>query len=173
MLTEKQKKWISHLDSNNKIHIIPYNPETKKIFNIIKNDLIKVLGKTTISHRGSTKLKISGQGEIDLYIPVTNKKFKLYLYKLIKYIGKPRSLYDLERARFIKYINNIKIEIFLINKNCEGWKNCIKFEKYLKENSKALNEYIKVKNKVNGLSTRRYYAAKTEFINKILDLTIK
>ena len=136
MLTKEQKKWLNHLDDNNQINNFPYNPRTKIIFNTIKRDLIKILGKVKIYHQGSTNLEISGQGEVDLYIPVAKKDFNEYLEKLIEHFGNPGSVYDLERARFVKYIDNIKIEIFLINKNCEGWKNCIKFENYLKNNPK-------------------------------------
>lgn len=170
MLTKEQEKWLSHLGDENKIDIIPYNPKTKAVFKIIKKDLIKLLGKTRISHRGSTALKISGQGEIDLYIPATKKNFNIYLDKLIKYLGQPGGLYPLERVRFVKYIDGIKIEIFLINKNNSGWKNCIRFERYLKKNPKSLCEYERLKTIIRGVSTRKYYTVKTKFINKILKL---
>lgn len=170
MITKEQKKWLNHLGDENKIDIIPYNPKTKDVFKIIKKDLIKILGKTRISHRGSTALKISGQGEIDLYIPATKKFFNIYLGKLIKYLGQPGSLYPLERVRFVKYIDDIKIEIFLINKNNSGWKNCIRFERYLKKNPKSLREYERLKNRICGVSTRKYYTVKTKFINKILEI---
>jgi hypothetical protein len=79
--------------------------------------LIENIGNARISLRGSTFLGISGQGEVDLYIPIAKKYFNNYLAKLIKYLGEPGSIYELRRARFIKYIDGIKIEIFLINKN--------------------------------------------------------
>lgn len=173
MLSQKQKKWLNHLDDTNKIDIIPYDPKTKEVFSICKKDLIKALGRVKISHRGSTALKISGQGEVDLYIPATKKNFNNYLKRLVKHLGEPGSLYPFERARFVKYIDNIKIEIFLINKNNDGWKNSVKFEKYLKQNSDALNEYEKLKNDTKGVSTKKYYTAKTIFINKILKLASK
>lgn len=173
MLTPEQKKWLDHLDDNNQIDNFPYNPKTRVIFNTIKKDLVKILGKVRISHRGSTALKISGQGEIDLYIPVNKKDFNKFLKILIGYLGKPGSVYGLERARFVRYIDDIKIEIFLINKNCEGWKNCIKFENYLKKNPKHLTKYEKLKQANSGVSTKKYYTAKTIFINKTLKLSAK
>lgn len=87
------------------------------VFNKIKKDLIDNIGNIRVSLRGSTLLGISGQGEVDLYIPVAKKDFNIYLKKLINYLGDPGSIYDLRRVRFVKYIDNIKIEIFLINKN--------------------------------------------------------
>lgn len=173
MITKEQQIWLNHLSDNTKISIISYNPETRKVFKIIKDELIEVLGKTRISHRGSTNLKISGQGEIDLYIPATKKQFDVQLEKLISYLGQPSSLYPLKRARFIKYINNIKIEIFLINKNDSGWKESVVFEEYLKHNRKALLEYEKIKSRCNGFSVKEYYTKKTIFVNKILSLARK
>lgn len=169
MLTKEQQKWLDHLSDTKKIAIVPYNPKTKEVFKIIKAELIKILGKVQILHRGSTALKISGQGEIDLYIPVNKKDFDNYVRKLSKYFGEPGSLYKLERARFVKYIDNIKIEIFVINKNNSGWKTSVKFEKYLKGNPQTLAEYERLKSKANGQSIRKYYTLKTIFINKILN----
>lgn len=171
MITKEQQIWLDHLSDTTKISIILYNPETRIIFKTIKDNLVKVLGKVRISHRGSTNLKISGQGEIDLYIPVTKKQFNIQLEKLISYLGEPGSLYPLKRVRFIKYINDIKIEIFLINKNDQGWKDSLMFEKYLKSNHKVLSEYEKLKSKCDGFSVKKYYTVKTAFINKILLLS--
>lgn len=170
ILTEEQEKWIARLDSKKKIEIFPYNPLTKNVFEKIKTEIKDFLGNGNIKilHCGSTALKILGQGEIDLYIPVNKKDFNNYLEKLIKYFGKPGSVYPLKRVRFVKYINNIKIEIFLINKKHGDWKNLVKFEKYLKENKKALEKYKRIKQQSRGLSIRDYYRKKLEFINKIL-----
>ena len=171
MLTPEQQKWLNHLSDTKTIAIVPYNPKTKDAFKIIKAQLISILGNVIISHRGSTAMKISGQGEIDLYIPVSKNIFDDCVAKLSKHFGEPGSLYEFKRARFIKYIDNIKIEIFVINKNDSGWKNGIQFEKYLKTYPKALEEYEKIKNKLNGASIRQYYTSKTIFINKILKKT--
>lgn len=168
MITNEQKVWLNHLTNTDKIRVVPYNPETKQIFERMKRNLIKILGKVRISHRGSTNFKISGQGEIDLYIPVAKRDFDRYLHKLINNLGKPGTLYPLKRARFVEYIKKIKIEIFLINRNDIDWKNLIKFEKYLRDNSKMLKAYERLKIKANGLSVRKYYYLKTNFINKII-----
>ena len=170
MLSNEQKKWLDHLNDTDKINIIPYDPKTKIIFNVIKKDLLKILGNTRMSHRGSTALKIFGQGEVDLYIPVSEKYFNKYLKKLINSLGQPKSLYTFKRVRFVKYLDNIKVEIFLINKNDNNWKQIIKFEKYLKQNLEALKKYERIKINANGLSTKKYYTAKLTFLNQILKL---
>lgn len=168
MLTPDQQKWLDHLSDTKTISIVPYNPKTKDFFKKIKSELIKILGNVRISHRGSTALKISGQGEIDLYVPAAKKDFYIYVNKISEHFGKPGSLYEFKRARFVKYLDGIKIEIFVINKNDSGWRDSIKFEKYLKNNPEALSEYEKLKSKADGFSVKKYYTLKTIFINKIL-----
>ncbi len=167
MLTKDQEKWISHL-STEKIKIIPYNPETKEVFNKIKEEIKGFLPNIDIQHRGSTALGISGQGEIDLYIPVIENDFNKNLEILISHFGKPGSVYSLKRARFVKYIDDIKIEIFLVNKESKDWLDSVKFEKYLKQNPESLKEYEKLKQKCNNLPLREYYKNKIKFINNIL-----
>ena len=169
MLTKEQEKWIDHISDIEKIKIIPYNPETAVVFNKIKKEIQKTLGKVEVFHRGSTKLKISGQGEIDLYIPVNIKDFNNYLEKLIEYFGKAGTIYPLERVRFVKYVSSIKIEIFLINKKDDDWKNGLKFENYLRKHPDTLNEYENLKKSCDGFSFREYYRKKLNFINKILE----
>lgn len=169
MLSSEQKKWLSKLSDIKTISVIPYNPKNRLVFNKIKKDLIDNIGDIRVSLRGSTFLGISGQGEVDLYIPVAKKDFNIYLKKLINYLGDPGSIYDLRRVRFVKYIDNIKIEIFLINKNSRDWINGCKFENFLKHSTKYLDEYERIKKKYDGFSVRQYYTAKIKFINKILN----
>ncbi len=169
MLRLEQKQWLSNLSDTKTISVIPYNPKNRLVFNKIKKDLIDNIGNVRVSLRGSTLLGISGQGEVDLYIPVAKKNFNIYLKKLMKYLGDPGSVYELRRVRFVKYIDDIKIEIFLINKNSKDWINGCKFENFLKHSPKYLNEYERIKKKYDGFSVRQYYTVKTKFINKILN----
>ena len=170
MLTSDQKAWLDHLNDSDCVRVVPYDPKVKQVFQKIKSDLIAVLGKVPIVHKGSTALKIAGQGEIDLYLPVARKRFNLYLDKLKDYLGVPGSVYDLRRVRFVKYIDKIKIEIFIINRNGLDWKNSIKFERRLKNNPKALKAYEKLKLDNAGKTTKGYYTKKIEFINKVLEI---
>lgn len=170
MLTKEQEKWVSHLSNEKIVEILPYNPKTKESFYKIKKEIEIFFGKVEILHCGSTSLGILGQGEVDLYIPVNPQYFNEYLKKLIKYFGPAGSIYPLERARLVKYTDNIKVEIFLINKDGDNWKNSRKFENYLKNNLEMLNEYVKLKEESRGLSVQYYYRKKIEFINKVLEL---
>jgi len=170
MLTKEQEEWISHLSNERKIEILPYNPAIKDIFEVIKKEILDFLPEVNVLHRGSTALGILGQGEIDLYIPVLKKDFDNYLEKLINHFGEPGSLYHCKRARFVKYIDNIKIEIFLINEETNDWKNSVKFENYLRKNKSALEKYEKLKQEANGLSVREYYRRKLEFISDLINI---
>ena len=167
MITQEQEKWIAHLGTE-RVKIVPYDPKTKIAFEKAKREVQKVLGDVEVAYHGATSLEISGQGEVDLFIPALGKRFDCYLEKLIGYFGEPGSVYALERARFVKYIDNIKVEIMLINKENDGWKNSVKFRNCLLENPKLLNEYRKLKEDCDGFTTQEYYRRKTEFINKIL-----
>jgi len=173
MLTIKQKKWINHLPDNNRISIIPLDPTAEKKFKRIKEKIQTKLGANmAVKHRGATSLGISGQDEIDIYIPASPSKFNSLIAPLTELFGQPGSHYPLERARFETCVDNKHVTVFLINKAGESWLNGIKFEQYLKLHPKALETYQRLKEESNGLSTREYYRKKIEFINSMLAKTI-
>jgi GrpB-like predicted nucleotidyltransferase (UPF0157 family) len=170
MITPEQEKWLSHLNDNDSIKIYPADSKAGEKFEKIKKQIQSVLGeKINIVHKGATSLGISGQGELDVYIPVPPENFDSMIVSIEKIFGKAGSLYPLERARFITSVDDTKVELFVINEKRDGWINSCKFEKYLKENSGALEEYKKLKESGQGLSTQKYYRRKVEFINDILE----
>jgi GrpB-like predicted nucleotidyltransferase (UPF0157 family) len=169
MLTPEQEKWLSHLQDHNKTEIYPFDKGAGKKFEKIKNKIHSLLGEATrVEHRGATSLGISGQGELDVYIPVSADRFDSLLPLLEKLFGKPGSIYPLERARFVTEVDDTKVEVFVINEKGKSWIDGCTFENYLKTHSKDLKAYEKLKEDARGLSTRAYYRKKTEFINKIL-----
>jgi GrpB-like predicted nucleotidyltransferase (UPF0157 family) len=172
MITPQQQKWIDHLSDKDRIVIKPYDSTTPEKFEAVKTKIKNSLGESIdVRHCGATSLGISGQDEIDVYIPVAPSKFNKLIPSLTQLFGEPRSHYPLERARFVTIENGKHVDVFLINKDSDGWLNGLKFEKYLKSHPKALEAYRKLKESGNGLSTREYYRRKIEFINQILDLT--
>lgn len=169
MLTKNQEKWIAHLSDDSKIKIIPFDPSCEEKFEKIKSIIQSKLGKSIdVEHHGATNLKVSGQDEIDIYVPVPPKIFNNLLISLTELFGEPRSHYPLERARFVTFVDKKHIDVFLINKNCSGWLDSIKFEKYLKNHHRTLKNYKQLKESCSGMSTREYYRRKIEFINNIL-----
>jgi GrpB-like predicted nucleotidyltransferase (UPF0157 family) len=171
MLTPDQEKWIAHLSDKDHITIIPYDATAKDKFEAVKKKIQTALGKDTrVEHRGATSLCISGQDEIDVYVPVPKSQFNSMLAPLTAAFGNPHSHYPLERARFVTFEEGKHIDIFLINEACKGWIDGLKFEDYLKSHTTALDQYRILKERGQGLSTREYYRRKIEFINEILSL---
>ena len=169
MLTKDQEKWINHLSDDSRIKIIPFDPTSQEKFEKVKLIVQSKLGREMeVVHRGASSLGISGQDEIDVYVPVFEKQFDSYLVSLIELFDKPKSHYPLERARFVTYVDGKHIDVFLINKEGSGWLNSVKFENYLRTNHAVLEEYRILKESGDGLSIREYYRKKIEFYNSIL-----
>lgn len=174
MTTKKQEEWLNHLTDDDHVIIVPFNPNVKKIFKDVKQQLQAILGKQVeIVHRGASSMGISGQGDIDIYIPVEAQFFNNYLSKLVEALGKPGSLYPLERARWVKKIEGVRVETFLMNNEHPAWITSTIFEAYLRTHPISLTKYEKIKQDAEGKSTREYYRVKIEFINKILRLAKK
>lgn len=170
MVTIEQSKWIDHLSDEKKIVIKPYDLSCIKKFERVKSNIQNFLREDIeVRHCGATSLGISGQDEIDIYIPVIKKNFNNYIPKLIQLFGEPKSHYPLERARFVTEVDTKHIDVFLINSEDEGWIKSVKFENYLRNNPESLAMYEKLKEDGNGLSVREYYRRKIVFINEILD----
>jgi len=169
MITSEQEKWLSKLDDTDSVKIYPADPKASEKFKKIKEYMQSVLGvDIDIVHRGATSLGISGQGELDVYIPVHEEEFDFLVRSVQKIFGEPGSLYPHERARFVTSVDDTKVEVFVINQKGKSWIDGCKFEEYLKKDSRVLEDYRKLKEKGAGLSTRKYYKRKIEFINDIL-----
>jgi GrpB-like predicted nucleotidyltransferase (UPF0157 family) len=169
MLTPEQENWVAHLSDQDKIIIVPFDPTAEEKFKKVKQRIQNVLGKhVSIEHHGATSLGISGQDEIDVYIPVSQAKFDSLVDSLKGIFGEPKSMYPLERARFATKEVGKHVDVFLINEEHDGWKNALKFEANLKANSAALNEYRQLKESGNGANVKEYYRRKIEYINRII-----
>jgi len=169
MITAEQEKWLAHLNDSDSVKIYPVDLKANDKFEKIKKQIQSVLGQEiNVEHCGATSLGISGQGELDIYIPISPDSFDKIINLVINIFGKPGSLYPLERARFATTIDNTKTEVFVINEKSKGWVDCCRFEKYLKENPKILKDYERLKHEGQGMSTQKYYRRKVEFINNVL-----
>lgn len=169
MLTKKQKRWLNHLSTEKKVNVLPFDPRVDELFLKVKQKIQLNLGNNTrVEHRGASSLGISGQDEIDVYVPVPLTKFNSYISKMSKIFGEPRSLYPLERVRFSEEVDGKKIDLFLINEEHSDWIDGVKFENYLKSHPLDLEKYKRLKEDMNGYSVKDYYTEKNIFINKIL-----
>jgi len=170
MLTKQQQKWLDHLNDRDQIVIKPYDLKSEEIFEEVKEKIIDYLGdENAVLHRGASYLKISGQDEIDIYIPVKPEIFDSTVDKMKEGFGDPKSLYPLVRARFRVGGYDKHIDVFVINKEDTGWVDSELFTEYLVSHPKALDDYRRLKESGEGLSTREYYKRKIVFINEVLD----
>lgn len=169
MITKEQQEWLDHLNDDDKIIIVPWDSTAEDKFRDIKQNIQQLLGDYyRIEHRGASSLKISGQDEIDIYIPVSGERFDETVEKVAELYGNPRSNYHLKRARFTTLLQGKHIDIFVINEEDAGWVDSEIFHNYLLSNAEVLKEYCNLKERLQGKSTKIYYTAKTEFINEIL-----
>lgn len=169
MLTIDQQKWIDHLSDTEKVTVLPFDATAEEKFRIVKRQIQLALGvNTKVEHHGATSLGISGQDEIDMYVPVQCAQFDAFVAPLEELFGKPQSLYAKQRARFVTTVNGKHIDVFLINEESADWLNCNKFEMYLKSHPVDLETYRQLKEEGNGLNVREYYRRKTEFISEIV-----
>ncbi len=169
MLTPAQQKWVDHLSDTNKVEIFPFDSKCNEKFEQVKFQIKSAIGtEFEILHRGATSLGISGQKEIDVYIPIPPEKIEELTPKMEQVFGKPKSVYPLERTKFIAKIEGTMIEIMLTNQDHNSWIDSERFMSHLKENPEALEQYRRLKEEGAGVTTREYYRRKIEFINEIL-----
>lgn len=169
MLTSEQEKWINHLSDTDVVTVIPFDSSTAEKFELVRARIQEALGEhVRVEHHGATSLGISGQDEIDVYLPVSPARFDALVESLKPLFGEPRSFYPLKRARFVTEEDGKHIDIFPINEESDDWKNLVKFETILRSDPAKLEAYKILKESGNGLSTREYYRRKLEFINEIL-----
>lgn len=171
-VSPSQEAWLEHLSDSDYVVIKPFDSTAQAKFEQVRELIQGRLGQQTpVEHHGATSLGISGQDEIDIYVPVPEDRFNAFIEKLSQVFGEPRSHYSLERARFRTEVEGKRIDVFLINSESNGWLDCLKFEAYLREHPESLRAYERMKEEGHGLSTQQYYRRKTDFVNRILDLS--
>ncbi len=169
MITKSQQTWLDHLSDTDLIEIVPYDDTSPQIFEKAKKQVIDILGNNfEVLHRGASYLEISGQNEIDIYVPVPPSVFNKTVEKMSTSLSEPRSLYPLVRARFRLEGFNKHVDVFIINKEDKNWIDSEKFTNYLLNNPLVLDKYRELKEDGDGMSVRKYYTRKIEFINEIL-----
>ncbi len=174
MLTPEQEKWIAHLSNEEKITIVPWDSATPQIFEKVKERIQKGAGNDIkVFHYGASGLGISGQDEIDVYVPVPPDRFNSLAAVFNGFLGEPGSRYPLKRIRYKIEQDGKRVDVFLSNEDHPDWINLLKFNKYLKDNPQALKAYRILKERGHGLTVREYYRRKLEFINDILSEKMK
>jgi len=163
------KKWFLKFSPTKPVKIIPHNPKILDLVKEFTKILRKTVGDVEIQHRGATALGISGEGEVDLYIMVSPKKWLELLKPLENKFGKPGSI-DHEWARFNHIYKGTEFEIMLVHKHCRDNVENRVFFNYLKSHTKARKDYEKLKAKYAKVSKREYQLQKDTFVKKIMTL---
>ena len=92
MLTPDQETWINQLSDQEMIVIQPYDPTAPEKFASVKRKIQAALGpEAVVVHRGATSLGISGQDEIDVYVPVPPEQFDAIIPVMMAAFGHPRN----------------------------------------------------------------------------------
>lgn len=165
----EREAWLAHLGNDRRIEIVPFDNEAESKFQILKKKIQDALGAhVRVEHRGSTALGISGQDEIDVYVPVPPEQFDEMIPKLSDLFGEPRSSYPMQRVRYRADVDGKRIDLFLVNEEHDDWKEGVMFEAYLRTHPEALEEYRLLKQGMQGLGTQDYYRRKDAFIRDIL-----
>lgn len=170
MLSKEKEAWLQKLPSDKQVTIVPFDPTAEVKYEEIKRRIQNVLGThIPVVHRGSTSLGISGQDEIDVYIPTPPKHFNELFEDLKKLFGEPRSILPLQRIRFVTDVDGKHIDLFLINKEHSDWIDGTKFEAICRENSEIKQKYQQLKEDMNGWTIQDFYRKKNEFIASVLE----
>lgn len=173
MLSPQQEEWIAHLSTEKTVVIVPFDSSAEQRFQRLKQMMRAELGEDIpVEHRGSTALGISGQDEIDVYIPVKRDDFPILETALIKLFGDPRSKYP-ARVRFDASTDSKRIDVFLIDKGHGDWLRGVAFEDICRKDPAILDSYRKLKEEMNGWSVQDFYRRKTEFINEVLESAVR
>jgi GrpB-like predicted nucleotidyltransferase (UPF0157 family) len=169
MLTEQQEGWLNKLSNTTKVKIFPHNPRVMEVFKLQKAELQSILGSDAIVlHKGASAWGISGKGDVDIYVPVAVEQFDDYFERLRPMLGEPGSHYRHERVRWNRQVEEFEVEIFLVNKNAEFYKDSLLFWNHVETHSDVLAQYGKIKEEAEGTSTREYYTRKAIFISRIM-----
>src|SRR2546423_12019455 len=113
MLTEDQERWVMHLSDEDTITIMPWDPTADAKFEVAKQRVHDALGSDArVEHHGATSLGISGQDEIDVYVPVLPDAFDRTVDQMRQAFGEPGSHYPLRRARFVTFVDEKHVDVF-------------------------------------------------------------
>jgi len=169
MLTPDQEKWLAQLSDTKTVSYFPFDSAVLSVYDDVAARARAAVGEgAVVELRGSAALGIGGQREIDVYLPVPPVRFDETVAALRRAFGDPGSLYPLERARFAWHEAEVKVELFVINEEGDGWRNGLLFEGHLATHPDDLARYELLKKEADGVSLREYYRRKLEFLNEIL-----
>lgn len=168
ILSDDEIKYISKIPEDKIVIIKPFSDKQTPIADEIISKINNIFPTLQVLHMGASGLKISGQGDLDIYILTHPGKFSQYLPVLEKIFDKPKSQkYDSIAWEF--EVESYPIELYLTDPNSKPMKKQIGVFNILKKDPKLLQEYEHLKSQMSGKSFRKYQRKKYEFYHRILD----
>jgi len=153
--------------SEQPVKIKPYDKKYEKIVKDALRDLNKELTKIKVKAMpiGATALKISGKGDLDFGVYISEEKWDDTLKVLINYFKSIKTLNSKGFAKFSKFYGGCELEVVVRRgKSASRDKKLIS---YLKSHPKTLKEYEDLKNKFS-FSEREYAIQKNNFLRSII-----
>lgn len=167
MITPDEEKYLETFSKTKKVKIFAYDKKSKEITDEIIAKINKFIPELEVKFIGSPALGISGQKDIDLYIMCTQNKFPEYLQKMMQLFDIPEIM-NKESIKWNFKKSGFDVELYLTDPATPEMQRQLKVFETLKNNSKLLKEYEKLKESFNGKSYRDYQKAKYDFYNRIL-----
>lgn len=166
MLTADEEDFLSK--SEDKIvSIKPFDTKIASVADGIVKQVLEDFPGADVHFLGASALKISGQGDIDIYLLSKPENFDNYLPGITKLFGEPAGRrYDSVSWRFER--EGIPVELYVTDPASEPMTKQLKVYEILSENENLRNEYAKLKEKFDGGSWKEMQRAKYEFYHKIL-----
>ncbi len=167
MLTQGEIDFLNKIPVDKVVNVFPYDPQLEETAQEIINRIKSTFPNLEIIYMGASALKISGQGDIDIYCLAKPQDFSQYLPGLTEIFGYPKSskidsiAWELER-------NGNPVELYLAYPSSEPMKRQIAIFEKLQSDPKLLQEYEKLKKSFSGKLFKEYQKKKYEFYHKIL-----
>lgn len=149
-----------------KVNIKKYDPNSKKLSNLIIKSITNSIPDLKIEFIGSSSFGIMGESDIDLVAGVELQKFNYYLPKIIKVLGNPTKI----KNRFIEWNfkkDSYQIEFSLVDSSSDIYKRKVHAYKILTNNDDLLKKYEALKKISLDISEREYDRRKLWFFTKI------
>jgi hypothetical protein len=151
------------------VKIKPYN---KKFEYIVRdylkklNNVLKPTGARAVPI-GATALKISGKGDIDFGVYISEKIWDKVLKVLINYFKGISTLNSKGFAKFVAHYKGYEVEVVV--RMGESAIRDKKLLEYFKKHPELTREYEQMKNKYS-FSAREYAIQKNKFLRKVISM---
>lgn len=166
MLTASEKEYLEKIPDDRIVMIQPYDPKMEEVAATLMQEIHVMFPEVTIHFLGASALKISGQGDIDLYVCSPKEKFEKYLPTLTSLFGDHVANTSTFEWQFVR--DGFQISVYLTDPATDSMKRHIAVFTLLKNSPELQKEYELIKESMNGKSLREYQRAKYEFYHKIL-----